>query len=213
MFAFTIKIINTSLFGRVQSCGAKILCLRVGRQPKEVEDIAIHPDGTLYGVSVENYLYTIDPKTGATTIALYLHTGGVPLYGLGCASDGTLYGAGYDGIAIGTVFLAVFRIAKSGEATRVGTDRNGSDAVGDLAIIGEQVIVTAGNELLFFDLATFKRTGQVRTRGGNLEGLAAHGTELFGFSSDGTVSRIDPETGHTTRLSSSTIRFLGAAAR
>lgn len=140
----------------------------------------------------------------------------MPLYGLGCASDGTLYGAGYGGI--GTTYVAVFRIAKSGDATRVATEYgNGFDPaqVGDLAIIGQHIIVTAGNELLFLDLATFKRTGLVQTRAGNLQGLAAHGTELFGFSSEGVglVSRIDPATGHTMRLSSPDIEFLGAASR
>jgi DNA-binding beta-propeller fold protein YncE len=184
---------------------------KIGPTHVLLEDIALHPDGTLCGVSFDNYIYTIDPKTGATTIALYLHTGGVLLYALGYAPDGTLYGAG-DGMN----GVSVFRIAKSGEATLVATEDHSTKLVRpgiDLAIIGQQIIVTIENDLLFFDLATFKPTRGVRTRGGNLQGLAAQGAELFGFSSDGTVSRIDPATGHTTRLSSFAIEFLGAASR
>jgi hypothetical protein len=37
---------------------------RIGPTQVGLEDIALDPDGTLYGVSADNYLYTIDPKTG-----------------------------------------------------------------------------------------------------------------------------------------------------
>jgi hypothetical protein len=173
----------------------------------ELDDIALDPHGTLYGVG--SALYTVDTKTGAPTVVAMLSLG-VPLNALDFAADGTLYGAG--GSDVYTIDL------KTGKLEQVATYPVPYTSSGDLAIIGNQLLATVTGSpgtdtLLSIDLTTFETTVIGQTGFIQIYGLAAYGTQLFGYTSAGQVLQIDPTTAKSTVLAKTSTTFYGASAR
>jgi hypothetical protein len=180
----------------------------IGPTGAEIDDIALHPNGTLYGVSPTGF-YTLDPATGNATFVAGESTS---LNALDAAPDGTLYAAG--GNALGTLDPT------TGAFTMVLSYPAPYTSSGDLAIIEGTLLATVtdgggGNdELLAIDLAS-GAVSMVGTTGYPcVWGLAAYGTTLFGFTCDGLVLGMDPMSGASTILSMAPGEmFFGASER
>ncbi|WFE87585.1 cadherin domain-containing protein [Roseibium porphyridii] len=150
-------------------------------------DIALDPDGNLYGVSF-SHLYSVDPQTGAAT---QISTSFFPssINALEFGPDGTLYAAGGSG--------ELFTIdADTGVATLVG-DMDYSSA-GDLAFAGGSLyLATSTGDVVEVDPATGDTVGVVTT----LPSTSAFGLvgdaagNLYALTDDKMVYQIDPETG------------------
>jgi hypothetical protein len=175
----------------------------------ELDDIALAPDGTLYGVGGPG-LYTVDTKTGAAKFVVSVDE---IFNALDFAPDGTLYGALEGGGEVYTID------PKTGDTTQVATYPAGYESSGDLAVIGNQLLATVtsggtGNDVLVsIDLTTFEASVIGTTGYRQIYGLAAYGTQLFGYTDSGLVIQIDPTTAKTTLLAKTGITFYGASAR
>jgi hypothetical protein len=172
-----------------------------------LDDIALDPHGTLYGVG--SALYTVDTKTGAPKVVAMLSLG-VTLNALDFADDGTLYAAG--GSDVYTIDV------KTGNLVQVATYPVPYSSSGDLAIIGNQLLATVSgggrtDTLLSIDLTTFEATVIGQTGFSQIYGLAAYGKQLFGYTSSGDVLQIDPATAKSTVLAKTGTPFYGASAR
>lgn len=179
----------------------------IGPTSDTLTDIALHPSGTLYGLSFAG-LCEIDVKTGACITKV------IPLpsnpVGLDAAPDGTLYGAAE------TLVYSIDR--KTGVTKNVATFPSGYSASGDVAFVGSRMLVTArgggtDDALVEFNLAT--ASGKVLGRTGYrcIWGVAAYGPTLYGLTCEGRVLRIDPNTGASAQLSRVSVEFWGATAR
>ncbi len=179
----------------------------LGATGSTIDDIALHPNGTLYGVGVGG-LYTVDPSMGAATLIV---AEPVALNALDAAPDGTLYGAG--GSTLYTIDPGTGALAT---VLSYPADYTSS---GDLAIMGGTLLATVTNggtydDLLAIDLASGSSTIVGTTGFFCVWGLAAYGTTLFGFTCQGEVLGIDPMTGAGTSLTTSPgSRFFGASER
>jgi hypothetical protein len=169
-------------------------------------DIALHPNGTVYGVSSTGALFTVNTNTGATTRVGSI---GVVLNALDAAPNGSLYGAG--GTSVYLLNLA------TGSATPVARFPNGTSSSGDIAFLGNRMLATAArggtDSLVEFDLGT----GGARVVGDIgydcVFGLAAFGPTLYGLTCQGRVLVINASTGAGTQVSTSNVFFYGATAR
>jgi hypothetical protein len=195
---------NAFLYGVALPAGDVVV---IGATRVALEDIALDSHGTLYGVSGTS-LYTVDTKTGAASRVAPLS---VVLSALDFAPDGTLYAAGGD---------SLFTIdPKTGELQKVATYPPGYFSSGDLAVIGSRLLATVNSEagendsLLSIDLETFDETLVGSTGFRKIYGLAAYGTQLFGYTNAGQVLQIDPTTAESTVLASPGTMFYGASAR
>jgi hypothetical protein len=182
--------------------------MSIGPTTLVLDDIALDPSGTLYGVGDGN-VYTVDTKTGAVKTATPLSYPGF-LNALDFAPDGTLYAAG--GNTLFTIDPA------TGVTAEVATYPAPYASSGDLAVIGTQLFATVTGDgttdsLLFVDLTTFSVTVVGPTGYVSIWGLAAYGTQLFGYTDSGHVLQIDPTTAKSTLLASTGIGFYGASAR
>lgn len=171
-------------------------------------DIALHPDRTLYAVSGDGVLWRLDDVTGfASIVAATRH----PLTALDAAPDGTLYGAGREGL---------FRIDRNtGAAVLVAGFPAGLEASGDLAFLGGRLLASARRSassldtLVEFDVASHSArvVGEIGSR--CVWGLAALGTTLYGLTCDGGVLVIDGTTGMGREVAVGAAMFNGATAR
>jgi hypothetical protein len=178
----------------------------VGPTGTALDDIALHPNGTVYGVSF-GALYTVDPATGNT---VFVATENANLNALDAAPDGTLYAAG--GSTLYTIDPA------SGALTYVLTYPNNYASSGDLAIVAGTLLatVTGGgptDTLLSVDLSTHGTSVIGDTGFTCIWGLAAYGSSLFGFTCGGEVLSIDPASGRATLLTTMGVMFYGASSR
>lgn len=168
-------------------------------------DVALHPDNILYGISTAA-LYTLDQDTGAPTQVALVPEG---LNALDAAPDGTLYGAG------GGTLYALDR--KTGKATPLIAFPPATVSSGDLVFIGPRLLAAAktasDDALVELDLA--KKTSRIIGQIGYacVWGMAAYGTDLYGFTCNGEVLTIDPETGASMLITQNGIHFDGASAR
>jgi hypothetical protein len=175
-------------------------------------DLALAPDGTLYGVDATSVLYTIDTSTGEVTpipVHPYL---GATLNALDAAPDGTLYAAGLN-------LLYAYDLS-SHTLNQLATYPPGLASSGDLASLGGKLFATANNGqamsndvLLVIDLATLSMTVLGSTGFPCIYGLAAQGTSLFGFTCNGQVLSLDTTSGQGTLLGTPGQAFFGASAR
>ncbi|WP_298981845.1 cadherin domain-containing protein [uncultured Roseibium sp.] len=150
-------------------------------------DIALDPDGNLYGVSFSQ-LYSVDPQTGAAT---QISTSSFPssVNALEFGPDGTLYAAGGSG--------DLYTIdADTGVATLIGNMDYGS--AGDLAFAGGSLyLATSTGDVVEIDPATGDTVSVVTT----LPSTSAFGLvgdaagNLYALTDDKMVYQIDPETG------------------
>lgn len=174
----------------------------------DLTDIALHPNGTLFGISFYDSM-VVDPNT-AQTITLAELTN-KSFNALDAAPDGTLYAAG------GTELHTIDPL--SGKNTLIASLPSGSSSSGDLAFMQGRLLLSAStsagsiDQLLEFDFAT-NRFNEVGSIGYScVYGLAAFGPTLYGLTCEGLVLRIDPDTGAGTELSRSSVIFWGATAR
>jgi hypothetical protein len=188
----------------------------IGATRAELDDIALEPAGrTLYGVNTASgSLYEVDAKTGAATFVTTIGERGVALgiNALDFAPDGTLYGAGGD---------VVFAIdPKTGRSRQVARYPDGYESSGDLAVIGDHLLATVNgiayegsDTLVSIDLATFETSVVGHIGFSYVYGLAAYGTQLFGYTATGQVLEIDPTTAKSRLLADTGVKFYGASAR
>jgi len=172
-------------------------------------DIALHPDRSLWAVTVDGALYRFD---GTTYFPSIVAATGQPLTALDVAPDGTLYAAGRSGL---------FRVDRdTGMATRIARFPDGLEASGDIAFLGSRLLVTARtspdalDDLVEFDLSTntARTLGSVGYR--CVWGLAAFGSTLYGLTCTGDVLRLDADSGRAVRIAQRAgTTFYGATAR
>ncbi|MBL8684769.1 MAG: hypothetical protein JNK05_36675 [Myxococcales bacterium] len=172
-------------------------------------DIALHPDRTLYAIGSTG-LYRLDASNGAAEFLVPFEH---PFASLDATADGTLYAA---------AGRTLYRIdLERRAAIPTGEFPPGLESSGDLAVLEGRLVATAradattSNDTLV-ELATTS-SGTARVIGpigsGCVWGLAAFGPTLYGFSCEGQVLRIDPNTGRGAVLALSDWRFFGATAR
>jgi len=172
-------------------------------------DVALHPDRTLWAVTTDGALYRFDAASSFPSI---VSATGQPLTALDAAPDGTLYAAGRFGL---------FRLDRvTGAAALVARFPPGLEASGDIAFLGDRMLVTARtgpdalDELVEFDLSagTSRTVGPIGAR--CVWGLAAFGATLYGLTCAGEVLRLDPATGRGAVIARSPgTTFYGATAR
>jgi len=175
-----------------------------------LSDIALHPSGTLYGVSYYGF-WTVDTSTGA--VASVAPLGGfVGLNALDTAPDGTVYGAGGSSIYTVDRTTALAKI--------FATFPTGFVSSGDIAFLSGRLLATANNgsasspdTLIEFDVSTKKGTPLGPTGFRCVWGLAAFGPTLYGLTCEGRVLSIDPKSGNAKELVKTSETFYGASAR
>jgi hypothetical protein len=181
----------------------------IGRLPLRMTDIALAPDGTIYGADGDN-LVRVDIDTMMFTTIMPVSTA---FNGLDTAPDGTLYGAANTGVYR-------FDIPR-GTATLVANFPMGYASSGDLAFIGPRLLATASGGGIEDDTlveialdGSPSRTIGIVTGFQNIWGLAPRGDLLFGFTAGGEMMRIDVRTGTPTLIVERVVHgFWGAAAR
>ncbi len=185
---------------------------RIAPLDVSLTDIALHPDGRLFGVN-RSGLFEIDIANGRARWIVSLAD---RIVSLEVAPDGgDLYGAGVQSIA---------RLdPASGSVERVGGFPSGWSASGDIAFIGGRLYVTATQtpnsrrdpDSLF--VAPLDGTDARRVGGVGYPcvwGLAPFGDTLYGLTCNGQLIEIDVATGAGRLLRSGLgIEVGGAAAR
>ncbi len=179
----------------------------IGRLPMPLTDIALAPDGTLYG-AVIGELHRVDYVAGTST-----RVATVPgrFVALDVAPDGRFYGA-----SEGDVYLLD---VTTGTATVVARLPLGFEASGDVAFVEGELLATA-NRAPFEDdmLVHVPLDGSASELVGTIGrrcvwGLAPFGRLLYGLTCSGELLSIDPTTGAGTVLATPGSEFYGAAAR
>lgn len=179
----------------------------LGFTPVTLTDIALHPDGTLYG-AVPGSLVRVDYEAG--TVATVASVPG-SFVGLDISPDGTLYGTSDD---------RVDRLDPvSGTATTVARFPGGLVAAGDVAFVEGRLYATTmggrgGNWLVEIPLDGARPRIVGATGFECIWGLAPFGETLYGLTCEGRLLTIDVARGTAREIARSTgVRFFGAGAR
>jgi hypothetical protein len=141
-------------------------------------DIAVAPNGTLYGLTASTF-YSIDTNTGqATSIGRHGISNGNALV---FDSAGTAFAMGRNGTELYTIDTG------DGAATAVGGPRKGAGSSGDLAFDASGNLYLAGygkhqDSLLNINAATGAQTAVGRTAVTDLYGLAYFGGVMYATS-------------------------------
>lgn len=164
-------------------------------------DIAMSPDGSMYGVAdYGDDFVRIDPATAATT---YIGRTGATVNGLGVTPDGTIVGSGYD---------EIYTIDRdTGHATLVG-QTGGFDSAGDLSGGAPRPLFFASDVLTRVDLTTGRAAAVGSKVIGCLYGLAETASGLFGATCRGEFLKIDRSTGAYTVIHDATPTWYGMAS-
>jgi hypothetical protein len=174
-------------------------------------DIALHPDGTLYGASGSGVLYAVDYEAGTS---MDITTVGGSFNALDVAPDGTLYGASSSRVVR-------FDLA-SGAITDVASLPAGMISSGDLAFVRGNLFATTttspGSRVLPDALVRIDVTTRSATIIGGIGhpcvwGLAPFGETLYGLTCTGLLLQINVTTGAGTVLATHPPEFYGAGAR
>ncbi|MFK7999836.1 MAG: hypothetical protein AB8H86_09575 [Polyangiales bacterium] len=173
-------------------------------------DIALGPDGTLYAVDFAG-IYTYDRFRGFAELIIPTTR---ELVALDIGPDGALYGAALDDEVVR------YEIG-SGRQEVVGRFPPGWVSSGDIAFVGSRLLatisdnpasMTATNALC--EIMPDGRGEIIGMLGQTcLWGLAAFGSDLYGFSCGGELYAIDSERGTIRLLTSFGFPARGAAAR
>lgn len=177
----------------------------------DITDLAVTPDGTLYGIS-NTKLYTIDRATGAATYAADVP--GLSNVGLTFLRDGTLLATDKDG--------GVRRIDPStGLVTEIGAFGSGYATAGDLVAVADGTMFAISddgpsgdeydNNLLITvdtDSGVGSPIGQIGY--GGVFGCAYANGKVYAFARTGEIIEIDRMTGQGTLVKSYPVEFWGA---
>ncbi|RMH37513.1 MAG: hypothetical protein D6689_20975 [Deltaproteobacteria bacterium] len=162
-------------------------------------DIAVTPDGTLYGIT-ETRLFTIDRATGAATYVADVP--GVSNVGLTFLPDGALLATDAAG--------GVRRVdPATGAVTEIGSFGGGYATAGDLVAVADGTMFAVSDEgpngdehdnnvLLTVDTATGAATPVGPIGFGGVFGCAVANNKVYAFTRAGEVIEIDPATGAGT---------------
>jgi hypothetical protein len=173
-------------------------------------DLALHPDGRLFGVN-HGALFELDEETGR---ARWITDVSDSLNALEVGPDGSLYGAGTSSI--------VRLDPASGAVETVAVFPRGWSASGDVAFVSGRLLVTGTSTpyTLTEPDSLFDATdGGEAVNVGSIGvicvwGLAPFGETLYGLTCNGELIRIDAATGRGTVLRAELgIEVGGAAAR
>ena len=152
-------------------------------QVGDMFDIALAPDGTMYGLaSGGNELVRIDRWTAATTD---IGPTNDTMNGLTVMANGTMYGSG------GTDLFAID--PQSGATTHIGS--TGFESSGDLTPDGAGSLLLAATYLVRVNPADGTAQAIGTARFDNVYGLTMTATGLYGGTDDGELLRIDASTG------------------
>ncbi|HJL14843.1 MAG TPA: hypothetical protein RMH99_04255 [Sandaracinaceae bacterium LLY-WYZ-13_1] len=175
-------------------------------------DLALHPDGVAYAISRRS-LFELDEATGGL---FWLADLAEPFVALDVHPDGSLVAAGERSVA---------RVdPESGLVEPFARFPDGVSASGDIAFVRGRMLVTASetpgsprglDDVLYEvppDGGPLVALGSVGSP--CVWALAPFGETLYGFTCNGELLEIDPETGRGRRLRAlGSRRFGGAAAR
>ncbi len=178
----------------------------------QITDIAVTPNGNLYGISFTS-LYSISKSTGkATFIASVPGSGN---NGLTFLADGSLLAADSSG--------DVKKISpQSGAVSAVGNFGNGLSSSGDMVAVADGTMygvsttssgggdASTNNILMRVDTATGTATVVGPIGFGDVWGLAYVKAQVIGFTTSGQILKIDPQTGKGTLLATRAVAFWGA---
>ena len=170
-------------------------------------DIALGNDGVVYGTTSTG-LFTVHERSG--TIARLLSSSERTV-ALEVGPDGEIYVGGER--TISRADLA------SGRLVELVSLPRGRGASGDIAFIGDRMLISATSDADGDLLMEIPLDGRDPIDIGPIGfscvwGLAAFGTTLYGFTCDGALLRIDPETGAGEAIADlEGLRVGGAAAR
>jgi hypothetical protein len=178
----------------------------------QMTDVAVTPDGRLYGVSFTS-LYSINKVTGAATfIASVPGNGNNSLTFL---ASGDLLAADGGG--------NLKRIDPStGQVTPIGSYGDGLASAGDLVGVKSGVMygtssttpgggsASSNNHLIRVDPTTGVATDVGPTGFADVWGLAYSGAHVIGFTTSGAIIRIDPQTGAGASVGQQSVVFWGA---
>jgi hypothetical protein len=182
----------------------------IGLLPFPLTDIALAPDGTLFG-ALPGELHRVDYVAGTS-----VHVVDVPgrFVALDVAPDGRFYGASGN---------LVYRIdVATGSRIEVARLPFGYEASGDVAFVDGELLATANRDVL--DPGMNDVLAHVPLDGTPSEligttgqrcvwGLAPFGSLLYGLTCDGELLSIDPTTGASTVLATPGAEYYGAASR
>lgn len=179
----------------------------LGETPVVLTDLALHPDGTLYGAT-GGRLVRVDYEAGTVSDVV-----GVPgaFVGLDVSPEGEMYGSVDDRI--------VRFDLERGTASVVARFPGGLLASGDVAFVGGRLFATVmggrgGDWLVEVSLAPGGRARVVGATGQEcIWGLAPFGDRLYGLTCEGRLLDVDTVTGAARELAAPGARFFGAGAR
>lgn len=179
----------------------------LGVLPVSLTDIALHPDGTLYG-AVLGSLVRVDYEAG--TVATVVSVPGF-FVGLDISPDGTIYGASDN---------RVDRLDPlAGTATTIARFPGGLVASGDLAFVEGELYATVrgaptGGDWLVHVPLDGSRARIVGVTGvADIWGLAPFGTTLYGLTRGGLLLSLDVTDGSAREITRTAVSFSGAGAR
>jgi hypothetical protein len=176
-----------------------------------ITDLAVAPDGTLYGIS-ETKLYVIDDTTGVATYIADVP--GLSNVGLTFLPDGTLLATDQAG-GVRSVNTT------TGQVTEIGVFGGGYATAGDLVAVVDGTLYAISDEgpvgdeftnnwLLTVDPTTGMASPVGQIGFGGVFGAAYANGHVYAFTRDGDVIEIDRVTGAGSLRRSYPVAFWGA---
>ena len=177
--------------------------------PVPLTDLALHPDGRLFGAA-SDALWLVDYEAGTASMVA-----SVPgtFNALDFAPDGNLFGAVNDRV----VHIDV----DTGVVTNVARFPSRLETSGDVAFIGGRLFATVTRDHfgtdpdILVEVDTLRGTARIINAVGQrcVWGLAPFGETLYGLTCEGLLLEIDTTTGRSTVLRRGSAEFYGAGAR
>lgn len=183
---------------------------RLAPLPVPLTDLALHPDGRLFGAA-GSALWLVDYEAGTATMSVAIS--GSSFNALDFSLGGELFGAVDD---------RVVRINEvRGTSSTVVRFPSGLTTSGDVAFVGDLLYATVTADPfgtrpdILVEVDVFARTARIVNAVGErcVWGLAPFGDILYGLTCEGLLIQIDTRTGRSTRLRTGLARFYGAGAR
>ncbi|MEM7473748.1 MAG: hypothetical protein AAF483_02070, partial [Planctomycetota bacterium] len=167
---------------------------QIGTMGSVMTDVAVSPNGDLYGVTFDT-LYSINPETAEVTEIGAL--GGFGMNSLTFTPDGQLYGGAYNSTNLFSIDVATGQAAPAGNI--------GEQSSGDLAFHeGELLMSTQSGKLISIDMQNGMAVGTdlVGNISSGTYGIASTGDNELYSSSGTTISQLNDDTAHETFVES-----------